>query len=488
VHRSIRPFQEKIRTSRGASVTEYAVLMALLAVIILGSVFAMGGGVRDTLAWLNGSVRENVPWYEGAASTPLASQPLASEPREGDPLVMTFSGVARFQMYRLYNEPSNAAFPNPRIDWGPTGAHCDPTLHGMDNPNYYDINYLRINWPTLDPHYTCDLGAGTHQVRVYAPLHVLSGFDTSLVAIEDWGDTNLFSLDRAFRNATNLVRLPSNLPESIYTLNFLFSRATNGTDPTDYSKPIFSGPVPPPPPAQIADWDVSKVTVLSGIFFGNPHPIPSLAKWQVTAGMQFVQMFGYSTFNQSLAHWDMSGATRLDGMFHGNAVFNQPLGMWNTETVTVMSDMFRNATAFNQDIGNWNTGSLVNTYYMFDGATSFNQDLSRWNMQSLVTAPGMFLDATAFTGDVSAWDVPRLTSMSEMFKNSKVTGNYGRWRPMLTNKVANEVFRNSRASGDLRCWDASRYTPTGTPSYFSNGSLISHNPLWKQPRPGTCTP
>jgi len=211
----IQRLQAKTRSTHGASVTEYAVLMALLGLIILGSVFAMGGGVRDTLAWLNGSVRDNVPAFEGpASSTPVASEPIAStpeEPREGRPLVMTFTGNASFQAFQIYAEQSNELFPNPRIDWGPMGGHCNPNLVAPES--YMHDGHIRSYWTDYPQFtYACNLGPGDHKVRVYAPLYLLTRLPATLKGVDDWGDVGLWNLDRAFSHASNLEYVPSDLP------------------------------------------------------------------------------------------------------------------------------------------------------------------------------------------------------------------------------------------------------------------------------------
>ena len=70
---------------------------------------------------------------------------------------------------------------------------------------------------------------------------------------------------------------------------------------------------------RIEDWDVSKVTDMSGLFYQR----------------QF--------FNANVTAWNTSAVTSMSYMFHGASAFNQPIGAWDTSAVTDMSVMFYGA-------------------------------------------------------------------------------------------------------------------------------------------------
>ena len=84
-------------------------------------------------------------------------------------------------------------------------------------------------------------------------------------------------------------------------------------------------------------------------------------------------MFSYSTYNQPLGAWDVSGVTDMESMFHGSDVFNRPLTNWRGSSLTNMKSMFQNATKFNQPLSELDVASVLYMQDMFNGATSFDQ-------------------------------------------------------------------------------------------------------------------
>jgi len=483
----------RICRTRGASATEYAVLIALLGVIIIGAVFATGIGVRDVFETADGrwSSAQRPPEAVGSqpvASVPVASDPVASEPREGDPLVMTFSGTPSFEIYR-YRDASN--FPNPRIDWGPGGEACPTTFRiipdeegelsdGLNHPEWYsDV-------------YTCPLGSGTHTVRVYAPVDILTNISNTLVSVDAWGDTDIVSLQDAFSRTFSLTSLPATLPGSVVSLHGTFKRYF-----TSYSAPgpgfAFLHPAPPIP-AVVGNWNVSNVQRMSYLFAGQPaNAIPVITNWNVSGAQTFRGMFAQSTFNQDISGWRPMSLTDTGQMFWINPAFNQNLNGWDMSTVWYTESMFAHASAFNGAIDEWDVGAMRIAQSMFLNAGVFNQPIGGWDTKSLEYAERMFEGTAAFTQDLSEWNVRNLRQGAQMFKNSKVTGNYGKWRPypgMAAMAMWSEMFRGATGvTGDLRCWDASLRTNTTAPMNFSTGAAgISHQPLWGQPVPTTCTP
>ena len=74
-----------------------------------------------------------------------------------------------------------------------------------------------------------------------------------------------------------------------------------------------------------------------------------------------------------IADWDVSAVDDMSGLFSGLEHFNDCIAAWNTSAVTDMSRMFSGAAAFNQPIGQWNTSAVTNMSYMFCDAAAFNQ-------------------------------------------------------------------------------------------------------------------
>ena len=66
-----------------------------------------------------------------------------------------------------------------------------------------------------------------------------------------------------------------------------------------------------------------------------------------------------SSFNQSLANWDVSSVTNMSGMFRDFKSFNQSLEQWDVGKVTNMSEMFRGCTLFNQSLETWKINPLA---------------------------------------------------------------------------------------------------------------------------------
>lgn len=60
---------------------------------------------------------------------------------------------------------------------------------------------------------------------------------------------------------------------------------------------------------------------------------------------------GATSFNASLASWDMSKVTSTASMFEGATAFNRPVSGWSLTSVTDSTKMFRGATSFAQDAG-----------------------------------------------------------------------------------------------------------------------------------------
>ena len=107
----------------------------------------------------------------------------------------------------------------------------------------------------------------------------------------------------------------------------------------------------------IADWDVSAISDMSGLYSGLEN------------------------FNADVSNWNTSGVTDMRFMFGGSdtgdagaTAFNQPLS-FDTSSVTNMCGMFSGATAFNQPL-HFDTSSVITMRCMFDGAWAFNQSLS----------------------------------------------------------------------------------------------------------------
>jgi hypothetical protein len=111
----------------------------------------------------------------------------------------------------------------------------------------------------------------------------------------------------------------------------------------------------------IEDWDVSKITSMSFLFYDKETCDPNISKWDVSSVKKFYGMFaGASSFNQPLSQWDVSSGTDFEYMFAGASSFNQPLSQWDISSGEYFDDMFAGASSFNQPLlyCKWNNISL----------------------------------------------------------------------------------------------------------------------------------
>lgn len=470
----------KFGNNRGATVTEYAVLLSFLVVAALGATFTLSDDVRDAFGDSNSAIEQAIA---SSAQSPVSSTPVVvapEEPEEGAPLVLVFRKSPRFEVYRISD---SADFPEPRIDWGPGGEAC-----ATDFPKTDVSEQDMVHWDELNHTYACDLGAGEHRVKVYGSIHTLTEFGADLLAVESWGDTQIRSLEYAFAAVTLPYDLPSSLPSSVRDMSHAFGRAFKTTDHYPPYHPEFLQ-APPQVPAVIAGWDMGNVQEFDRMFIGqSPMAFPDLTGWNVSAGETFNEMFALTTFNQPIGVWNTASLETTARMFWENPNFNRDLNSWDVSGMHNADGMFHNAVAFNGDVSGWDTGRLVNASGMFDTATAFNSDVSNWDVKYMMVGSFMFRNATAFSHDLSGWNVASLYSTKSMFENAiNVRGDYSIWRPgdVYMPGFWNAMFLNAPlVTGNLECWNGERLID-GAES-FSVGSGIVQDPLWGQPRPATC--
>lgn len=94
-------------------------------------------------------------------------------------------------------------------------------------------------------------------------------------------------------------------------------------------------------------------------------------------------------FGATIGSWCVSRISDFDRVFSAErnplaASFNEPLAGWDVSSATRMREMFLNATLFNHDVENWNVSRVTDVSRMFYGASSFRQDLCSW----LLLLPG----------------------------------------------------------------------------------------------------
>lgn len=101
-------------------------------------------------------------------------------------------------------------------------------------------------------------------------------------------------------------------------------------------------------------------------------------EWCVEKVTQMEELFADTDFNSNIADWDVSSVTSMKGMFRNNPEFDKPLKKWDVSNVENMNEMFAGATSFDKPLSKWDVGSVKKMKRMFEGATSFSQNLCDW--------------------------------------------------------------------------------------------------------------
>jgi len=256
-----------------------------------------------------------------------------------------------------------------------------------------------------------------------------------LLSVDQWENTQTTSLNAGFMLATSLTKIEE-IPDTVTNLFSALALTTNFND-------------------DISDWDVSKVTDMSGLFMMNP------------------------VFNQPLNSWDTSSVTSIEGMFLYTGAFNQPLNNWDTSSVTRMGNAFAYTEAFNQPLDQWDTSQVTDMMQMFMGAKKFSQDLNGWNVSKVEKFPNMFA-YSVFNGHLDEWNTSSALDMSSMFyKATQFNQPLGSWNVSTVTKMV-DMFAKSAMNQNLSSWNVANVTDGGlaafkdTPMY----TLTDQHPAW----------
>jgi len=181
----------------------------------------------------------------------------------------------------------------------------------------------------------------------------------------------------------------------------------------------------------IGDWDTSRVTDMTELFFDSPN------------------------FNDDISHWDVSSVTNMQDMFYFAQAFNSDISRWNTSNVTNMKGMFGGAWSFNIDISNWDVSHVKNMYAMFMNSKSFNEDLSSWNFSSVTDMRRMFHSASKYNQAICVDPHNKLTSDMFIGSNGRFS-TYPQCVPFDNNSIRKAV--DEKQYDNISQWDTSRVT------------------------------
>ena len=74
---------------------------------------------------------------------------------------------------------------------------------------------------------------------------------------------------------------------------------------------------------------------------------------KVTKMNELFNNFSGESFNQDISKWDVSNVTIMSGMFFNAELFNQDIGNWDVSNVKSMHGMLRGTSSFNHDLTQW---------------------------------------------------------------------------------------------------------------------------------------
>lgn len=394
-----------------------------------------------------------------------------------------------------------------------TGTSDDDQITIPGEGEDYDIEWVEVEeingeWQEVtggnsgnetgtDEH-TVDFGeAGTYRVEIsgdFTRLNIAHGEDRlKILDVEQWGDIEWATMDRAFHGAANLNISAEDAPDlsEVTSLRLMFSDASavdadlNHWDTstiTDMSQLFasagsFNG--------DISDWDTQNVENMSFMFSGasafnqdigdwNTGNVTNMrnmfnsadsfnqdiSDWNTSNVTSMAVMFGFTdAFNQDISDWNTENVEDMNFMFGHTAAFNQPLGSWDVSNVTTMERMFWEADAFNQKIGDWDTGNVTDMRQMFEGASAFNQDIGDWETDNVNNMSQMFREAVAFDQDISEWNTVSVTNMQMMFEGAEsFDQDISSWDTGNVSSMGLMFAEASSFNQDLSDWDTGSLT------------------------------
>lgn len=369
-----------LRKNKGASGTEYGLLVGLIGVISLTSVYVLSGELGGTFSTADSSLQDGLDGSELAANaTPEETGPTTPEDTGPNPLAMTLTVDTNNAAGAQVQLPLSVGggIVNVEVDWG------DGMIETITTPGFAYHAYEDEGTYTISIAGTLSKFGGSGDEEFCENLT----YDSRQLMIESvtsFGDLGLTSLECAFGGMDNLT-ISGALPSTVTDLTRTFLDNDN----------VSLG---------ISSWDVSNVTTMVETFHSMDFYNENLNSWDTSSVTDMSQIFREaSNYNQPLNNWDVSSVNNFNSAFSNASSFNQSLAQWDVSSSTDFGSMFMNNWSLNQGMGNWVFASGANIEGMFNGASNFDGDISGWNTCGVANFEYFMANAPVFNQDLSGW-------------------------------------------------------------------------------------
>jgi surface protein len=220
----------------------------------------------------------------------------------------------------------------------------------------------------------------------------------------------------------------------------------------------------------MANWDVSSITDMSALFYEAASFQGDISGWRVSNVTNMRAMFfRASAFDGDLSQWDVSQVEEMSYMFYNASAFAGDISSWNVFHVTDMSFMFYGAARFNGDLGNWNVANVTSMRAMFSSATNFPGGINNWNVSNVTDMRTMFSNAQSMSGSLDKWEVSSVTNMVAMFADAlSFDGDIGSWDVASVVDMRNMFSGAEQFSSDISGWNVSAVSDM---SHMFNGAI-----------------
>jgi surface protein len=220
----------------------------------------------------------------------------------------------------------------------------------------------------------------------------------------------------------------------------------------------------------MANWDVSSITDMSALFYEAASFQGDISGWRVSNVTNMRAMFfRASAFDGDLSQWDVSQVEEMSYMFYNASAFAGDISSWNVSHVTDMSFMFYGAARFNGDLGNWNVANVTSMRSMFSSATNFPGGINNWNVSNVTDMRTMFSNAQSMSGSLDKWEVSSVTNMVAMFADAlSFDGDIGSWDVASVVDMRNMFSGAEQFSSDISGWNVSAVSDM---SHMFNGAI-----------------